>query len=311
MSGGGGEVFGSDMQYNSTFKSAVYSGLGRLHAGQTRDPRLVARLAGPFQNRPISSTHAARGPAPCSSHALGLAQYFGPRSAVFCQLCNHFGHIAPVCQLSQVFGAQAHLTHDSSSGLHDLDWYMDLGATHHVTSDLSNLNLRDDKIMSLVMTSFIESPVLMYLSKMGLLNDSVAYLEESCKIFLWAHMCCWSHSLLLRHANILLGEQQCRRSIQYYFKIIRGILFHNLLLRMSLAGLQEHLFQSIITALQKEFAMKDFGSLHYFLGMEAHRNSTGLHLTQSKYIHDILACTSMLDCKPVSSPITTRSRLLS
>lgn len=43
--------------------------------------------------------------------------------------------------------------------------------------------------------------------------------------------------------------------------------------------------------------MKDLGYLHFFLGMEACRDTTGFHLTQSKYIHDILARTSILTCR--------------
>ncbi|PKI34533.1 hypothetical protein CRG98_045070 [Punica granatum] len=68
-------------------------------------------------------------------------------------------------------------------------------------------------------------------------------------------------------------------------------------------------FHSIITALQREFAMKDLSHLHFFLGMEARTDGTGLYLTQSKYIHDILARTSMLECKPISSPVSSGSRL--
>lgn len=58
-----------------------------------------------------------------------------------------------------------------------------------------------------------------------------------------------------------------------------------------------------------EFAMKDLGPLHYFLGIEAHPTSIGLHLTQSKYIHDILSRTSMLQYKPISSPLHPGSQL--
>ncbi|PKH47874.1 hypothetical protein CRG98_050414 [Punica granatum] len=68
-------------------------------------------------------------------------------------------------------------------------------------------------------------------------------------------------------------------------------------------------FQSFLAALHKEFAVKDLGPLHFFLGMEARSDSTRLYLTQSKYIHDILVRISMLDCKPISSPVATGSRL--
>ncbi|PKI78139.1 hypothetical protein CRG98_001467 [Punica granatum] len=60
---------------------------------------------------------------------------------------------------------------------------------------------------------------------------------------------------------------------------------------------------------EEEFAMKDLGPVNYFLGMEAKFDKTGLHLTQAKYIHDILSRGSMLDCKPISSPVTSGARL--
>ncbi|PKI31712.1 hypothetical protein CRG98_047922 [Punica granatum] len=49
--------------------------------------------------------------------------------------------------------------------------------------------------------------------------------------------------------------------------------------------------------------------LNTYLQREARTDDTGLYLTQSKYIHDILTRTSMLECKPISSPVSSRSRL--
>jgi histone deacetylase 1/2 len=46
------------------------------------------------------------------------------------------------------------------------------------------------------------------------------------------------------------------------------------------------------------------------MGIEAHSGANGLHLTQSKYIHDILSKCSMIDCKPIASPVIPGSRLL-
>ena len=37
-----------------------------------------------------------------------------------------------------------------------------------------------------------------------------------------------------------------------------------------------------IRDLDTNFALKTLGSVHYFLGFEAHRNKAGIYLTQSK-----------------------------
>ncbi|PKI42234.1 hypothetical protein CRG98_037350 [Punica granatum] len=64
-------------------------------------------------------------------------------------------------------------------------------------------------------------------------------------------------------------------------------------------------FDSLIAALHQEFEMKNLGPLNYFLSMDATFDRIRLHLTQAKYIHDILSRSSMLDYKPISSPVTT------
>ena len=43
----------------------------------------------------------------------------------------------------------------------------------------------------------------------------------------------------------------------------------------------------LIAKLQTAFAMKDFGELHYFLGIEVKKAADGITLTQSKYAHDL------------------------
>ncbi|PRQ39442.1 putative RNA-directed DNA polymerase [Rosa chinensis] len=55
--------------------------------------------------------------------------------------------------------------------------------------------------------------------------------------------------------------------------------------------------------LSSEFEMKDLGNLKYFLGIEVARGKDCIVLSQRKYVLDLLAETSMLDCKPVDTPI--------
>lgn len=59
---------------------------------------------------------------------------------------------------------------------------------------------------------------------------------------------------------------------------------------------------SFIQRLGTNFAMKDLGDLHFFLGIEAKRTSTALVLTQTKYTLDLLTRTHMLDSKPCPTP---------
>uniref|UniRef100_A0A803QBG4 Reverse transcriptase Ty1/copia-type domain-containing protein n=1 Tax=Cannabis sativa TaxID=3483 RepID=A0A803QBG4_CANSA len=67
---------------------------------------------------------------------------------------------------------------------------------------------------------------------------------------------------------------------------------------------------AIITALNHEFDVKDLGSLHYLLGVEVHRTTSGIYLSQSKYIVDFLTKLKMDGTKPCPSP-TTASHVLS
>nr|XP_019707515.1 uncharacterized protein LOC109506121 [Elaeis guineensis] len=52
-----------------------------------------------------------------------------------------------------------------------------------------------------------------------------------------------------------------------------------------------------------EFSIKDLGDLHFFLGIEAVQNFTGLLLSQTRYIRDLLSKAGMIDCKPVQTPM--------
>lgn len=68
---------------------------------------------------------------------------------------------------------------------------------------------------------------------------------------------------------------------------------------------------TITRAMANEFAMKDLGPLHHFLGILVTRTSSGLHLSQGQYILDILSQAGMRDWHPVSTLIDTKAKLSS
>jgi hypothetical protein len=66
---------------------------------------------------------------------------------------------------------------------------------------------------------------------------------------------------------------------------------------------------TLLKDLEEEFALKDLGDLHYFLGIEVNKVRDGVILTQDKYASDLLKKVGMSDCKPVSSPLSTSEKL--
>ena len=69
-----------------------------------------------------------------------------------------------------------------------------------------------------------------------------------------------------------------------------------------ITGSDSHYIHCLIAQLHLLFEMKDLSKLHYFLGVEVSYTFSGSFLSQTKYAKDLLARTSMLDCKPIESP---------
>jgi hypothetical protein len=66
---------------------------------------------------------------------------------------------------------------------------------------------------------------------------------------------------------------------------------------------------TLLRDLKDDFALKDLGPLHYFLGIEVHHTTYGIHLSQAKYTTDILNRAGMVSCKGVSTPPPSTSKL--
>ena len=67
--------------------------------------------------------------------------------------------------------------------------------------------------------------------------------------------------------------------------------------------------QKVNKLLSSEFAMKDLGSLSYFLGIAITRTLDTMFLCQQKYAREILARADMSSCKATSTPVDAKSKL--
>ena len=73
-----------------------------------------------------------------------------------------------------------------------------------------------------------------------------------------------------------------------------------------LIGSNDEFLQHLITKLFHEFAIKDLGSLHYFLGIEVKPFPGGMFLSEHKYTQDILHKTKMLENAPFATPMVVK-----
>jgi hypothetical protein len=69
------------------------------------------------------------------------------------------------------------------------------------------------------------------------------------------------------------------------------------------------LLRHTISAIQREFAMKDLGPLHHFLGITVECRPDGLFLHQHTYTLDILKRAVMADCNPCTTPVDLQAKL--
>jgi hypothetical protein len=67
--------------------------------------------------------------------------------------------------------------------------------------------------------------------------------------------------------------------------------------------------ERLLGQLREDFAVKDIGHLAFFLGVEVKSTSSGMVLSQRKYIQDLFTRTNMLTSKGVSTPMLPAEKL--
>jgi histone deacetylase 1/2 len=75
------------------------------------------------------------------------------------------------------------------------------------------------------------------------------------------------------------------------------------------ASSSQEAVDALLRDLEKDFAIKDLGELHYFLGIQVQRKNDELLMTQELYASEILQRVNMQLCKPVKTPLCTTEKL--
>ena len=75
-----------------------------------------------------------------------------------------------------------------------------------------------------------------------------------------------------------------------------------------ITGSNNEPLKTFITQLNIAFSLKDLGLLHYFLGIEVHRDADGMYLKQTKYIRDLINNFNMEKASCCPSPMETRKQ---
>jgi hypothetical protein len=69
------------------------------------------------------------------------------------------------------------------------------------------------------------------------------------------------------------------------------------------------LLSTTVDHLRAEFAVRDMGTLSFFLGIDIKRTKDGFYLTQDRYAEEILERAGMANCKPIATPIDAKGKL--
>uniref|UniRef100_A0A2N9HVI9 Integrase catalytic domain-containing protein n=1 Tax=Fagus sylvatica TaxID=28930 RepID=A0A2N9HVI9_FAGSY len=111
----------------------------------------------------------------------------------------------------------------------------------------------------------------------------------------------------LLHLGFIASTADSSLFIYKHHKIVAYLLLYvdDIVLTGNTPSCLDHLIHQLSTV----FDLKDLGPLHYFLGLQVTRSSSGLFLNQAKYATDLLQKHNMLDSKPAKSPSCPNTRL--
>jgi hypothetical protein len=73
-------------------------------------------------------------------------------------------------------------------------------------------------------------------------------------------------------------------------------------------GSSKEAIDALLCDLKQDFALKDLGDLHNFLGVEVRKDTEGIVLSQEKYARDVLTRVGMMNCKALATPLSASEK---
>jgi hypothetical protein len=108
-----------------------------------------------------------------------------------------------------------------------------------------------------------------------------------------------------------LGFTKSKVDSNLYFKVMNDepVILLLYVDDLFLTG-EEKLITECKKRIASEFEMKDFGRMHYFLGLELWQRPERIFLNQGKYAVEILKRFDMMECKSMNTPMEAKLKLL-
>lgn len=119
----------------------------------------------------------------------------------------------------------------------------------------------------------------------------------------------WYSRLSHKMQNLGFSPSKGDTSLFFYSKRGCTILVLVYVDDITLASSSEAATTALLKDLEKDFALKDLGDLHYFLGIEVKHSPGQLLLTQERYANDVLNRVNMSNCKPLDTPLPSSEKL--
>ncbi|XP_073360533.1 uncharacterized protein [Aegilops tauschii subsp. strangulata] len=193
---------------------------------------------------------------------------------VFCQICKKPNHTALECyrrfDIAFTKEKSASAVSNSSYGV-DTNWYVDTSTTDHITGELDKLTMRErcnghDQV--------------------NMPNGSVS---NSWSLRQLDVQNAFLHGVLEEEVYMRKPPGYEADTSLFFYKKGKVTIFMLVYVGDIIVASSLHeATDALLLDLKKDFALKDLGDLHYFLGIEVKRVTDGIVLSQEKYVSDIL-----------------------